>query len=177
MGKMTGPIRYAALAALLLAIAGCAPRYGWISDAQLKRQLNAAEQQASDGGRKVLVTGRTMALNEKDIVRGSCWDYASEVYNRAGYPNTRYSRQTIFKGTKKHGPYADPALIQPGDFLYYINHSYHNIEHSAIFITWLNIDKRQAIMLSYAGEKRSSPGQYLPYDLSHVFRIIRPNSH
>ena len=166
----------AAVTALLL-LPGCASKRGWISDSQLKRALNFAEEQASDGGRKVLSTGREMTLIEQTIVRGSCWDYANEVYNRAGFPNTRYSRQSVFKGTMKRGPYADVSQIEPGDFLYYINHSYHNIQHSAIFVTWFNIDKKQAIMLSYGGEKRKEPGRYLPYDLSHVFRIIRPNSH
>ena len=165
------------MALSLMVLAACAPKHGWISDWQLKRALNDAEQQAGEPARKILVTGRNMAMDDKTILRGSCWDYANEVYNRAGFPNTRYSRQTVFRGSKKRGPYADAALIQPGDFLYYINHSYHDIEHSAIFVSWLNIDKRQAIMLSYGGEKRKEPGRYLPYDLSHVFRIIRPNLH
>lgn len=136
--------------------------------------LLAAEEQATDTGRSILATGREMTLVRQEIVRGSCWDYSNAVYDRAGYPNDRTNRDTVFKGTKKKGPYADAELIQPGDWLFYINHSYNDIEHSAIFVKWLDFDQRTALMLSYGGEKRNAPARYLPYDLSHVYRIIRP---
>ncbi len=63
--------------------------------------------------------------------------------------------------------------------VYYLNHSYANIEHSAIFVDWLNRHQKNALMLSYAGQNRRTPAQLLPYDLSHVYRIERPaaNSH
>ncbi|OAD19207.1 hypothetical protein THIOM_005170, partial [Candidatus Thiomargarita nelsonii] len=88
------------------------------------------------------------------------------------YPNLPTKRQTVFKSANT-GPYANINLIQPGNFLYYINHSYKNLEHSAIFIDWLDYDNKQALMLSYAGENRHKPARYFPYDLSSVFRIIR----
>ncbi|EDN71465.1 conserved hypothetical protein [Beggiatoa sp. PS] len=74
---------------------------------------------------------------------------------------------------KEKGPYAKLNLIQPGDFLYYINHSYEDIEHSAIFVDWVDSQNKQALMLSYGGESRQEPARYLPYDLSHVYRIVR----
>ena len=132
--------------------------------------LLIAEQNATPNGRKILQVGRQMTLVNQKIIRGGCWDYANAVYNRAGY---RKNRQTVFKGTKKKGPYADIHLIQSGDFLYYVNHSYNDIEHSAIFVDWVDYKTKTALMLSYAGERRKTPARYKNYDLSNVYRIIR----
>lgn len=136
--------------------------------------LLAAENRATHAGRKVLVTARKMTLDRREIVRGSCWDYTNAVYNRTGYPNNKTGRKTVFRSSKENGPYADAALIQPGDWLYYINHSYNDVEHSAIFVEWINFDERTALMLSYGGERRKEPARYLPYDISHVYQIVRP---
>ncbi|MCP4696043.1 MAG: hypothetical protein GY862_04220 [Gammaproteobacteria bacterium] len=134
----------------------------------------SAERKATRHGRNILSTGRQMTLVNREIIRGGCWDYANAVYNRAGYPSRSGKRRVIFKSTKR-GPYADVRLIQPGDFLYYINYSYGNIEHSAIFVDWLDYNNKEALMLSYGGERRRDPARYLPYDLSGVYRIIRAN--
>lgn len=142
------------------------------SSSEQPNMLLMAEQKATPEGREVLATGRQM-IEDELILPGGCWDYINEVYNRAGYPNQRSKRQTIFKGTKKRGPYADISQIQPGDFLYYINHSYGDIQHSAIFVDWVDYNNKQALMLSYGGENRQQPARYLSYDLSHVYRIIR----
>ena len=132
----------------------------------------AAEHKANPAGRKILAIGRKMALIDKVIITGSCWDYANEIYNRAGYPNHPKKRYTVFKGKKK-GPYANIYSIQSGDFLYYINHSYGDVEHSAIFVDWLDYHNKHALMLSYGGENRRKPARYKSYKLSSVFRIIR----
>ena len=102
-----------------------------IPKSPLEQQLDEAEQKATPQGRQVLQTGRQMALINGEIIRGGCWDYANTIYNRAGY---KKHRQTVFKGDKEYGPYADTSQIQHGDFLYYVNHSYHDVEHSAIFV-------------------------------------------
>jgi hypothetical protein len=136
----------------------------------LEQQLDEAENKATPQGRKVLQTGRQMALVNGEIIQGGCWDYANTVYNRAGY---KKQRQTVFEGTKQEGPYADASLIQHGDFLYYVNHSYGDIEHSAIFVDWLDYPTKTALMLSYAGERRQQPARYKPYELTHVYQIIR----
>ena len=170
---------------LLVALTGCSsvpsrqgysvsPTTGYDDNIELLDDLLAAEEQADDTGRRILATGRNMTLVKQEIVRGSCWDYTNAVYDRSGYPNDHTSRKTVFKGSKDKGPYADAELIQPGDWLYYINHSYNDSDHSAIFIKWLERDKHIALMLSYGGEKRREPARYLPYDLSHVYRIMRP---
>lgn len=143
------------------------------SNASNQDIILAAERKAiTPQGRNTLIMGRKMTLINKEIIPGGCWDYANEVYNRAGYPNQARKRKTIFKSAKK-GPYADISLIQAGDFLYYINHSYGDIEHSAIFIDWVDYNNKQALMLSYAGENRREPARYRSYDLSSVYRIIR----
>jgi len=164
--------------ALLLAACGSSPRHTTSHDrhdnSSLVASLKSAEAKADAPGRQVLATGRVMTIDRQEIVRGSCWDYSNAVYNRAGYPNTRKNRATVFKGTKKRGPYADASLIRPGDWLFYINHSYNGIEHSAIFVKWTNYNRRIALMLSYGGERRNHPARYLEYDLSNVYQIIRP---
>jgi hypothetical protein len=58
--------------------------------------------------------------------------------------------------------------------LYYINHSYKKIDHSGVFVSWVNFDAKIALIMSYAGEKRRSPARYQNYDLSNVYYIIRP---
>jgi len=137
----------------------------------LERQLKQEERHASRSGRSVLKTGRQMTLINKEIIRGGCWDYANHVYNRAGFKPRQ--RQTVFK-SKKRGPFASQNKIQAGDWLYFINHGYHNVEHSAIFIRWLDYPRKKAMMLSYAGERRKVPARYKTYDLSSVYQIIRP---
>jgi hypothetical protein len=129
-----------------------------------------AENKADSIGRKILYTGREMTVINAEILPGGCWDYANNVYNRAGFPTNK--RKNIFRSVKK-GPYADVNLIQYGDWLYYINHSYGDIEHSAIFVDWVDLENKQALMLSYGGEQRQQPARYLVYDLSSVYQIVR----
>ncbi len=123
-------------------------------------------------GAKVVKVGQNM-VNRGEVVRGSCWDFIDRVYVRAGYP--RKLRKTIFKHPKNTGPYASQDMIQPGDWLYYLNRSYNNIEHSGIFVRWVNKAKRIAMMISYRGQNRSEPGRMAEYKLSHVYNIMRPN--
>ena len=131
--------------------------------------LSQAESQSSRAARDVLATARAMALNERTIIKGGCWDYLNAVFNRAGV-----SKNTILKGAYKGGPYANPEEIQVGDWLYYINHGYNDIEHSGLFVGWVDEANKQALILSYAGESRHEPARYKVYDLSHVYHIMRP---
>ena len=141
-----------------------------VQKSPLEQKLDEAEQKATPQGRQVLQTGRQMALVSGEIIQGGCWDYANSIYNRAGY---KKHRETVFKGDKDYGPYADASLIQHGDFLYYVNHSYGDVEHSAIFVDWLDYHTKTALMLSYAGEHRRQPARYKPYELTNVYQIIR----
>lgn len=132
--------------------------------------LIEAEKKASPPGRKVLETGREMALLKETVVKGSCWDYANAVYEKAGFP-VKGKRNVIV--SKKQAASFNLKNLQPGDFLSYINHSFNNIEHSAIFVDWMNFEKKIALMLSYAGQSRSEPARYRPYDLTDVFYVAR----
>ncbi len=166
------------------ALAGCAnsyavrgAKYGYQQrhpvavDSDERAMLARAEDKADPEGRRVLVQAREMTIRDGLILPGSCWDYINEVYTRAGYPDEK--RWTAFKG-KKAGPYVKPGLIRPGDWLYFINHSYGDIEHSALFVDWIDGGERKALMLSYGGEQRQQAARYLPYDLTNAYMIIRP---
>jgi len=82
----------------------------------------------------------------------------------------------VGKGKSLSTPSRTPAplsSIRPGDWLYYVNHSYGNIEHSGLFIGWTNRAAGQGLILSYQGERRNKPGRYRVYDLSSVYQILR----
>ena len=139
-------------------------------DSEYLPLLSNAETQSSRAAREVISTARKMALNERTIIKGGCWDYLNAVFNRAGV-----SRDTIHKGTYGQGPYANSNEIQVGDWLYYINHGYNGVEHSGLFVGWVDERAKQALILSYAGENRREPARYRVYDLSNVYQIMRPN--
>ena len=139
-------------------------------DSEYLPLLSNAETQSSRAAREVISTARKMALNERTIIKGGCWDYLNAVFNRAGV-----SRNTIHKGTYGQGPYANSSEIEVGDWLYYINHGYNGVEHSGLFVGWVDERAKQALILSYAGENRREPARYRVYDLSNVYQIMRPN--
>ncbi len=134
--------------------------------------IKLAEKYADDDAKQVLKTGRIMALKEKAILPGTCWTYINAVFNRAGFSKDRYF---VYK-SKKEGPYANTNLIQAGDWLYYINHSYKNIDHSGIFIHWIDKDQKIALILSYTGRYKRKPATYKTYKLDNVFFITRAGS-
>lgn len=131
--------------------------------------LDRAEDNATKEGRKILEMTRIM-INDKEIVLGSCWDFINAAYNRAGF--TSKFRQTAFK-SKQQGPYADILEFQGGDWLYFINHSFGDVEHSSIFVAWTDKEKKIALMISYAGGNQAKPARYKTYDLRSVYNIIR----
>lgn len=138
-------------------------------DSEYLPLLERAETQSSPAAREVMSTARIMALNERTIIQGGCWDYLNAVFKRAGV-----TRDTIHKGAYRQGPYANSSDIEIGDWLYYINHGYRGIEHSGMFVGWVDESAKQALILSYAGESRREPARYRVYDLSNVYQIMRP---
>ncbi len=134
--------------------------------------IRAAEAKASTTGRKVLATGREMAVVKPEILPGSCWDWVNAVFTRAGFPMGK-PREVVAKAPEK-GPYLDPAKLRPGDWMYYRNRSYGNGVHSGIFVGWINGPSKVALVLSYPGQDRKEPGRYRPYELTGVYRITRP---
>lgn len=160
------------LATLLMSLPlAAAPRAKQVLDGHQKL-LAVGEKNATAGGRKVLEAGRRMTLEQKAIIPGGCWGYADAVYRKAGFNSKQ--RKRIFSGQKNRAPYASVDLMKPGDWLYYLNHSYRGIEHSAIFVTWIDKTKKSALMLTYGGEGRREPARYRAYDLRNVYRIERP---
>jgi hypothetical protein len=137
----------------------------------LINSLNEAESEADPKARMILQTGREMTLDKGVIIIGGCWDYIDAVYTRAGFPRDR--RSTFFKGTLKQGPYASLDELKPGDWVYHINHSYNDIQHSGIFVKWLDKENAIGLLLSYRGERSNKPARYRGYDLSNVYTIIR----
>lgn len=129
-----------------------------------------AEQHATAGAKIVLQQTRHMALS-KELIKGACWDYLNEAWNRAGVVQSK--RLHIFNGSYDRGPYADVTLIRTGDWLYHINHSYHEMPHSGLFIAWIDRAKHQALMFSYAGEHRKEPARYRVYTIDKVYHIMR----
>jgi hypothetical protein len=121
-------------------------------------------------GQKILDLGYEIALIKKEVIKGSCWDFVNEVYKRAGASETM---ATIYK-SKLSGPFASAQLVQPGDWVYHINHQFNNIEHSAIFICWKDFKKSIAITLSYSGMNRNVPAKYGEYQLTSIYNIFRP---
>lgn len=138
-------------------------------DSEYLPLLSNAETNSSNAAREVISTARTMALNERTIIQGGCWDYLNAVFNRAGV-----TKDTVHKGAYKKGPYANSGDIEVGDWLYYINHGYNGVEHSGLFVGWVDEAAKQALILSYAGESRREPARYRVYDLSNVYQIMRP---
>ena len=129
-----------------------------------------AEANSTGKVRDILRETRQMALVEQTIIKGGCWDYLDAAWTRAGVP--RQNRQTIFKSIKS-GPYANTNQLQAGDWLYYVNYDYNNVEHSGMFIAWVDEKQTLGIILSYAGEARQQPARYRTYNLSGVYHIMR----
>jgi len=124
-------------------------------------------------GNKILAIGKQVALVDKTVIKGSCWTFVNEIYRRAGSADDK----TVVFRSKKAGPYANAEMVKPGDWIYHINHSYNNVEHSAIFVCWKDFANRIAITLSYAGMNRNIPGKYGSYKLNNIYSIFRPTAH
>ena len=155
---------------LLLAAILCNGRDYGPGSPPYHRLIAAAEAAAAPTGKRVMKAAMQMTENS-EIIRGSCWNWLDTAYRRAGYPK---GKRVVLFGSPKSGPYADLSLLRPGDWIYHVNHSYHNIEHSGMFIGWIDRSRNRALMLSYGGEGRRKPGRYRPYDITHTYRIIRP---
>lgn len=125
-----------------------------------------AEQSATTGGRRVLATMRTM-IDDSVAIRGTCYTWLSAVYRNATGP-----RVTVFSGDRR-GRYANVDQLQPGDWIHFINHSYNNVTHSAVFIAWVDRAASVALTASHPGQQRNEPGRYRTYDLTSVYRIDR----
>lgn len=134
--------------------------------------LDLAESNASVEGRRVLEVSRTKIANQ-DIFIGGCWDFINAVYLEAGY--SAKLRETIYK-SKFKGPYVNSDIIEAGDWLYFVNHSFRDSEHSAIFVAWIDQTKKEALMVNYVGGKKKKPGTYKRFILDKVYNIFRASN-
>jgi hypothetical protein len=120
-------------------------------------------------GGKVLAVAADL-VRKKEVIPGGCWTYVNAVYDRAGFPGDR--REKIFSGDQK-GPYGDHSLILPGDWIMYKNLPYKEIGHSAIFVEWIDFERRSALTIEYVGNNRKIPGRYREADITKLFGLLR----
>ena len=139
-------------------------------DHQEHLKVLGAQIDGKTPGALVLATAEQM-LQKGVVVVGSCWDYLNAVYLRVGFTDARLVR--IFSKPFE-GPFADIALIQKGDWIMYQNLSFGGIDHSAIFVAWVDFDRSRALTISYVGQNRNVPGRLFEYDLSRTYRVLRP---
>jgi len=120
-------------------------------------------------GGRVLAVAADLVV-KKELILGSCWTYINAVYDRAGFPGNK--RERIIK-TGNNGPYGDHSLILPGDWVMYRNLPYREGGHSAIFVEWIDFERRSALTIEYVGNKRKLPGRYREADITKLFGVLR----
>jgi len=134
--------------------------------------FSAIARQHAEGksaGSRVLAAAVEM-IDDKFIVVGSCWDYVNKVYDNAGYSANK--RANVYY-EKEDGPFVNPMLIKPGDWIMFRNLTFANIGHSVIFVEWLDFESRSALTIEYAGLNRKIPGRYREYDITKCFGLVR----
>ncbi|MFO0609248.1 MAG: hypothetical protein U0324_39150 [Polyangiales bacterium] len=128
--------------------------------------LTRASQHASPGARRVLDAAKAM-IDGGVVTRGSCFTWVNAVYRRAGG-----QRQTVFEGDRRTR-WAEASQLRPGDWVFFINHSFGDVTHSAIFVAWVDEPRRVALMVSYPGGNRDAPGRFSDYALTNVYQLVR----
>lgn len=122
-------------------------------------------------GSGYLVLKKGFELVESNFkMSGSCWSYANKLYGLAGFTQTK--RKVVYSA-KKGTLLKDPSLILPGDWLYHVNYSFRNVEHSAIFVCWKDKANLLAITLSHVGQNKYAGGKFGVYDLKGVYQVTR----
>ncbi|MFA7685669.1 MAG: hypothetical protein WCX95_02630 [Candidatus Gracilibacteria bacterium] len=124
-----------------------------------------ARNTASGIGANIVKVALMVARNGGMGLRGKhCWDWSDKIYRMAGVTG-KYPAQQIFSYTGKYsgkdcksggGPgksFATPeqySVIQPGDWIYYNNRNTSDTHgnHSALFIEWIDKDRKLARMAS-----------------------------
>jgi hypothetical protein len=130
------------------------------------KDLNETISQTKGTAKDILLNAYKFVKNKK-VLPGSCWDYINSIYRESNA-----SRKTVFN-SQKNGPYATLESLKAGDWIYHINHSYHDIEHSGLFIRWIDKNNTLALMLSYAGEGKKSPARFRAYNINKTYKIMR----
>lgn len=152
-----------------LSLRAAVPRLGSLSPEAIS-SIASRRAVGSDPGAKVVAAALALVRNGT-VVKGGCWDWVNRAYNDAGYPAKK--RKAVFQ-SKPEGPYVNPALIRPGDWISFRNLTYGEIGHSALFVDWIDFERRSAITMEYAGENRDVPGRYREYDIFKCYIVTRP---
>ncbi len=122
------------------------------------------------GANLILQTAYKFSYMDKKVIQGSCWDYANAIYSKL---NSDYFKKHDIFFSKKAGPYAPISMLQPGDWIYHVNHQFYGVEHSAIFICWKDYEEGIAITLSYMGMNKWKTAEFGEFDLKSVYAIFR----
>lgn len=132
----------------------------------------SVQPEPSGPGRRVLETARRM-YDEGTVVRGSCYRYVDTVFGEAGYDGWR-RRTNVFRG-RTSGPYANLDLVQPGDWLWIVNHPELSPvgTHSVIFVAWEDRANGYASVYSYVGGGQERSADLVTYDVSRTYAIQR----
>ena len=157
-----------------LYITGCASMHsgdGRRYNSELRLPRGQDRPVTGSPGQKIVKTAEKIAIDQKRAVIGSCWDFINAVYNEAGYPENK--RVMIFKGSR-NGPYANPGELRAGDWVMHINLEFNGVEHSSIFIRWVDRGRKIAKVMDYAGQNKNQPGGYDEHTYSKIFCIVRP---
>jgi hypothetical protein len=118
-----------------------------------------------------LVLNKGLELYQTNFkTSGSCWTYVNKVYDMAGFTS---GKRDVIYAAKKGTLIQDPSIIMPGDWLFHINYSFRNVEHSAIFVCWQDKEKLLAVTLSHVGQNKYVGGDFGVYDLKGVYRVTR----
>ena len=168
--------RYCVLSGLLFLafyLTGCASisRGGRTRSDETRTSREQNKGFTGNPGQKIIKAGEFIAFEKKRVILGSCWDFINAVYNEAGY--TENKRVVVFKGSQ-NGPYANPGELKAGDWVMHINIEFNNVEHSSIFIRWVDRGRKIAKVLDYAGMNKAQPGGYDEHTYSKIFCIVRP---
>ena len=175
--------RVAIVSALLLpALSSCASlSLGWDSPWLRPHQQpapttrEAPADTAARCSREPTTGGRVLAMairmiEQETVIVGACWDYVNAVFTRAGFPAAK--RVTIYQATER-GPFAAPALLEHGDWIYFVNHTFGDVGHSAIFVDWIDAGEQRALTVEYVGGNRHLPGRYAEYDIAECYGVFR----
>ena len=143
----------------------------WSSATSLAPVASSAPP-VSPAAQRVLETAHRM-VDEGTVIRGSCYRYIDTVFTRAGHDGWR-RQETVFRAPTR-GPYADLDLLQPGDWLFIVNHPESRPvgTHSVIFVRWIDRADGYAETISYVGGGRDRPGDRVGYDVTRTYRIQR----
>ena len=118
-----------------------------------------------------LVLNKGLELYQTNFkTSGSCWTYVNKVYDMAGFTS---GKRDVIYAAKKGTLIQDPSIIMPGDWLFHVNYSFRNVEHSAIFVCWQDKEKLLAVTLSHVGQNKYAGGDFGVYDLKGVYRVTR----